>query len=232
MKYIYGKGPIVEALKNKSIDKLYISNMRLGEIIKLANEEKVLVSKADKKKLDEMTNNANHQGVVGLSSGFKYSDFDELIEKFREKKDAKILILDKINDPHNFGAIARSAVFMGFDAIIIPKHRQSYVNDTVYKSSAGAVEKIDIAIVTNLSQAVEKLKKEDFWIYATAMEGEEVKNVDFAEKLAIIIGNEGDGVSKNLLKNSDVTITIANHSDFDSLNASVAAAIVMYEIVR
>lgn len=232
MKYIYGKGPIIEALKNNNIDKLYISNQRLGEIIKLAKDANILVSKADKKKLDEMTNNANHQGVVGLSSGFKYSDFDELLKKYRERKEAKLLILDKIKDPHNFGAIARSAVFMGFDGIIIPKHRQSYVNDTVYKTSGGAIEKIDIAIVTNLSQSIEKLKEENFWIYAADMSGEDIRNVDFSEKLAVIIGNEGDGVSKNLIKNSDIVISIKNYSDFDSLNASVAAAIIMYEIVR
>lgn len=198
----------------------------------MARDRKVPTVNADNEKLEELAGTNNHQAVVALVSNFEYIEIEDLCKKLQNKEDAKVFILDKIEDPHNFGAIARSANFFGVDAIIFPNRRAATVNDTVVKSSAGAIYDIDVCKVGNLSQAIEKLKEVGFWIYATDLEGEDIRDTDLSGKLGVIIGNEGKGVSKNLLKNADRIITIPNFSDFDSLNASVAAAIIMYEIVR
>lgn len=234
MSYIYGRVPVMEALKNNKVDKLYIS-AQTGSILKIigfAKDSKVLISNVSKDKLDKMVDGKNHQGIVALVSGYEYKNFDKLLEETKAKKDCRLLILDKMEDPHNLGAIARSALFFNFDGIIIPKHREALVNDTVYKTSAGAVDHVNICQVTNLSQTLEKLKKEEFWIYAACLDGENIKDIDFSGKIAIIIGNEGKGISQNLIKNSDFKVKIPNLSEFDSLNASVAAGIIMYEVVR
>lgn len=235
MKYIYGRGPVIEALKNEEVEKIYVGKNATGsikKIIGMAKDLRVPTVTSDNEKLEELAGTRNHQAVVALVSDFIYIELEDLIKKLDDKEDAKIFILDKIEDPHNFGAIARSANFFGVDGIIFPDRRASTVNDTVVKASAGAIYDIDVSKVTNISQAMEKLKEAGFWIYATDLEGEDIRKCDFSGKLAIVIGNEGKGVSKNVLKNSDKIITIPNFSDFDSLNASVAAAIVMYEIYR
>ena len=233
MKYIYGRGPVIEALKNEEVEKIYVGKNATGsikKIIGMARDAKIPAVTSDNEKLEELAGTKNHQAVVALVSDFVYLELEDLINKLRE--DAKIFILDRIEDPHNFGAIARSSNFFGVDGIIFPNRRAATVNDTVVKSSAGAIYDIDVSKVTNISQAIEKLKEAEFWIYATDLEGEDIRKCDFSGKVAVIIGNEGKGVSKNVLKNSDKIITIPNFSDFDSLNASVAAAIVMYEIFR
>lgn len=235
MKYIYGRGPVMEALKREEVEKVYIGKNATGSIKKIlgmARDRKIPTVTADNEKLEELAGATNHQAVVALVSNFEYVELEDLCKKLQNKEDAKVFILDKIEDPHNFGAIARSANFFGVDAIIFPNRRAATVNDTVVKSSAGAIYDIDVCKVTNLSQAIEKLKEVGFWIYATDLEGEDIRKTDLGGKLGVIIGNEGKGVSKNLLKNADKIITIPNFSDFDSLNASVAAAIIMYEIVR
>lgn len=235
MKYIYGRGPVIEALKNEEVEKIYVGKNATGsikKIIGMARDLKVPTVTSDIEKLEELAGTKNHQAVVALVSDFKYIELEDLINKLENKSDAKIFILDKIEDPHNFGAIARSSNFFGVDAIIFPNRRASTVNDTVVKSSAGAIYDIDVCKVINISQTLERLKDAGFWIYAADLNGEDIRNCDFSGKAGIIIGNEGKGVSKNLLKNSDKIITIPNFSDFDSLNASVAAAIIMYEIFR
>lgn len=235
MKYIYGRGPVIEALKNEEVEKIYIGKNATGsikKIIGMARDLKVPTVTSDNEKLEELAGTKNNQAVVALVSDFEFIELEELINKLKGKENAKIFILDKIEDPHNFGAIARSSNFFGVDAIIFPNRRASTVNDTVVKASAGAIYDIDVSKVTNISQAIEKLKDAGFWIYATDLEGEDIRQCDFSGKVAIVIGNEGKGVSKNVLKNSDKIITIPNFSDFDSLNASVAAAIVMYEMFR
>lgn len=234
MSYIYGRGPVIEALKNNKVDKIYLASHE-GSIIKIkamAKEKKVLISSLSKDRLDKMALGKNHQGVVALVSGYEYKDFQELLDENKDKKEFRLLILDKMEDPHNLGAIARSALFFNFDGIIIPKHREALVNDTVYKTSQGAVDNVNICQVTNLSQTIEKLKKAGFWIYAALLEGDNIKDVDFSGKVAIIIGNEGKGISDNLIKASDFKVKIPNLSEFDSLNASVAAGIIMYEVIR
>jgi len=235
MKYIYGRGPVIEALKNEEVEKVYVGKNATGsikKIIGMARDLKVPVVTSDNEKLEELSGTRNNQAVVALVSDFEYIELEDLLSKLDDKKDAKLFILDKIEDPHNFGAIARSCNFFGVDGIIFPNRRASTVNDTVVKSSAGAIYDIDVCKVSNISQALDKLKDAGFWIYATDLEGEDIRKTDFSGKAAIIIGNEGKGVSRNLIKNSDKIITIPNFSDFDSLNASVAAAVVMYEMFR
>ena len=232
MAYIYGRNAVEEALKNKEITKIYVSASK-GSIIKTlakARELKIQISQVDKNRLDEMTDNASHQGIVALVSDYQYKDFDEFLKNTHT--DSKVLILDHLEDPHNFGAIARSALFLGYDLIIIPKNRSILVNDTVSKASAGAVYNIEISRVTNISRTIEKLKEHNFWIFGADMNGEDIKEVDFSGNIAIVIGNENKGISKNVLKNVDKVISIKNNSSFDSLNASVAAAIIMYETRR
>lgn len=235
MKYIYGRGPVMEALKNEEVEKVYVGKNATGsikKIIGMARDRKIPTVNADNEKLQELAGSTNHQAVVALVSDFTYVELEDLCNKYKDKENAKIFILDKIEDPHNFGAIARSANFFGVDAIIFPNRRAATVNDTVVKSSAGAIYDIDVCKVGNISQAIEKLKEVGFWIFATDLKGEDIRETDFSGKVGVIIGNEGKGVSKNLLKNSDKIITIPNFSDFDSLNASVAAAVIMFEIVR
>lgn len=225
----------MEALKREEVEKVYIGRNATGsikKIIGMARDQRIPTVDADNDKLHELSGTNNHQAVVALVSDFEYIELEELCKKYKDKEDAKIFILDKIEDPHNFGAIARSANFFGVDAIIFPNRRAATVSDTVVKASAGAIYDIDICKVSNLSQTIDKLKEIGFWIYATDLKGEDIRHTDLSGKTGIIIGNEGKGVSKNLLKNADKIITIPNFSDFDSLNASVAAAIIMYEIVR
>ncbi|MDU1643358.1 23S rRNA (guanosine(2251)-2'-O)-methyltransferase RlmB [Peptoniphilus harei] len=235
MKYIYGRGPVMEAIKNEEVEKIYVGKNASGSIKKIlgmARDARIPAVTSDNEKLEELAGTKNRQAVVALVSDFEYIELEDLIRKLEGKEDARIFILDKIEDPHNFGAIARSSNFFGVDAIIFPNRRAATVNDTVVKSSAGAIYDIDVCKVSNISQSIDKLKEAGFWIYATDLEGEDIRECDFSGKAAIVIGNEGKGVSKNILKNSDKIITIPNFSDFDSLNASVAAAIVMYEIRR
>lgn len=235
MRYIYGRKPVLEALKQQSVDKIYTTGGEgsLVKILAMARDAKIPTVQVNKKKLDELSQGQTHQGVAALISEYSYWDMEEMVEEIQSQGTAaKLLILDHLEDPHNFGAIARSALFLGFDGMIIPKNRSVMVNDTVYKSSAGAIEQMKVAQVTNLSQAVEQLKKMGIWIYAAHMQGDDVKKSNLSGNIAVIIGNEGKGVSQNLIKHADGLISIPSHSSFDSLNASVAASIIMYEVVR
>lgn len=227
--YIYGRNPVIEGIKAGRVKKLYIQGGLEGsakKIFAMAREEKILITEVSKRKLDELAEGGNHQGVVALANKFKYSSLEEIISLGIEK----ILILDKIEDPHNFGAIARSAEAFGFKGIIIPKRNSVYVTDTVVKVSAGAVENLKIAIEINLSNAIEKLKDSGYWVYATKMDGENLYDTDLSGKVVLIIGNEGKGVSQNLLKHSDKVIKIPMQGDINSLNASCAASVIMAEV--
>lgn len=234
MKYIYGRKPVLEALNHHTVDKIYTTGGEgsLQKILGKAKNLKIPVTKVNRNRLEELSHGNNHQGIVALVSDFNYLLLEDFIHEVLKEKEARILLLDRLEDPHNLGAIARSAVFLGFHGMIIPKHRSVMVNDTVYKASAGAIEQMKVCQVTNLSQTMEILKKHGFWIYATDMEGKDIKKANLTGHIGIIIGNEGKGVGKNLLKNADGILSIPSHSSFDSLNASVAASIIMYEVVR
>ncbi|MGO1581425.1 MAG: 23S rRNA (guanosine(2251)-2'-O)-methyltransferase RlmB [Peptoniphilaceae bacterium] len=229
--YIYGRNPAIEVLKNKKVDKLYLQKGNrdgsIKKIYSMAKEDNILITEVGKSKLDQMSNGANHQGVVALVSGFKYSSIEDIL-----KEDKKVIILDKLEDPHNLGAIARSAEAFSFDSIIIPKHKSVYVNDVVYKTSAGAIDNLKVAIETNLTNTIEKLKKENFWVYGADLKGDKYFNSDFKGKVVLVIGNEGKGISQNIKKHCDKIISIPMSGKINSLNASCAASILMAEIQR
>ena len=170
----------------------------------------------------------NHQGIIIDMEGYQYTPLDKVLKR----GDDKVLILDHILDPHNFGAIIRTAVAAEFNAIIVPNDRQVLVNSTVVKTSVGAVFDIDIVLVTNLNNTIKILKDNGFWIYGTVMNGEDYRNVDYDEKTCLIIGNEEKGISKLVKDSCDFLVTIPISSKLDSLNASVAAGILICEVVR
>lgn len=230
--YIYGRNPVIEVLKNKRVDKLYVQKGNfegsMKKIYALAKEQNILITELNKKKLDEMSEDGNHQGVVALVSGYEYKTLEEVMNG----ASGRLLMLEKIEDPHNLGAIARSAEAAGFDGIIIPKHKSVYVNDAVYKSSAGAIENISVVIENNLSNAIEKLKKEGYWIYGADMEGVNYTKVDLKGKVCLVIGNEAKGLGHSVKKNCDEIISIPMIGKINSLNASCAASILMFEVLR
>lgn len=235
---IIGRNPVIEALKaKKEIETLYISSGNLEGSIKkimaMAKDQRIVIKSVDRKKLTELSEGENHQGVVAIVNDYKYYDLEDLIQIPKQKNEpAFFIILDGITDPHNLGAIVRSAEALGAHGIIISKRRSALVNATVYKTSAGAVEKMPIARVSNLSNAVKTLQKEGVWIYSTDMEGRNIYEQDLKSDMAIIIGNEGEGVSRLLKENSDFIITIPMNGSINSLNASVATGIILYEVSK
>lgn len=198
----------------------------------LAAEKKVSISWTPKKTLTEMTEGAVHQGFVLRVSAFAYAELSDIIKKAAIEDNPLVLILDGLTDPHNFGSILRTADATGVCGVIIPKHRAVGVTPVVAKTSTGAVEHVPIARVTNLSQTLDVLKEQGFWIFGTDMNGTSSTKWNTAGKLALIIGNEGKGISANIKKQVDEMITIPLTGHVQSLNASVAAAVLMYEVYR
>lgn len=235
--YIYGRNPVIEVLKEGRVKKIYLQSREMegsiNKIYAMAREKKIPIGEVDRKKLDEMAEGNNHQGVVAMVNDFVYSEVEDIIAFAKEKnKPGQIVILDEVQDSHNLGAIARSAYGAGFDGIIIPKHRAAQVNEGAYKASAGAIDKIKVARVTNISNTIKKLKDAGYWIYGLDMEGTEYYNTDLKGNVAIVVGNEGKGISPSILKNCDAAVKIPMSNPFDSLNASCAASIVIFEIQR
>lgn len=236
--YIYGRNPIKEAYRaGKTIEKLFIVkgefDPTLSTIRKLAKEQRTVVSLVDKATLDKMANGGNHQGVVASVTDFEYSDVDDIVALARKKGEPLlVVILDGITDPHNLGAIIRSAECFGAHGIIIPKHRSVSVNDTVIKVACGATEHILVAKVTNVNDAIRELKDQNVWVYATDFDGDNPKTVNLNGDIAIVIGSEGDGIHRLTKELCDATLTIPQYGKVNSLNASVAAGIVLYEAVR
>ncbi|MBO4554432.1 MAG: 23S rRNA (guanosine(2251)-2'-O)-methyltransferase RlmB [Clostridia bacterium] len=236
--YIYGRNPVKEAYRaGKTIEKLFILkgefDPTLSTIRKLAKEQRTVISLVDKYALDKMANGGNHQGVVASVTDFEYSDVDDILALAKEKNEPLlVVILDGITDPHNLGAIIRSAECFGAHGIIIPKHRSVSVNDTVIKVASGATEHILVAKVTNINDAIRDLKDRGVWIYATDFDGDAPKTVNLTGDIAIIIGSEGEGIHRLTKDLSDATLTIPQFGKVNSLNASVAAGIVLYEATR
>ncbi|MFV0555961.1 MAG: 23S rRNA (guanosine(2251)-2'-O)-methyltransferase RlmB [Lactovum sp.] len=233
---IYGVHAVVEALKNGRVNKLYIQEdlrgKNLEKIKGLAREKYVKIEWTSKSNLLKMTEGNVHQGFVAFVSEISYQEFSDCLKKVSEKENVTFLILNELTDPHNLGSIARTADATGVDAIIIPKHRSVGITATAVKVSTGALEHLPVIRVTNLSQTIEKLKKAGFWIFGTDMEGQDYKNWNSSGKIALIIGSEGAGLSPSLKKQVDEMITIPMIGRVQSLNASVAASILMYEIFR
>lgn len=212
----------------KKVRKLKIEEKYYLKIKNLLGEfPKSKIKLARKSEIDNLTRD-NHQGIIIDMEDYQYTPLNKILNR----EDDKILILDHILDPHNFGAIIRTAVAAGIKTIIIPNDRQVLVNSTVVKTSVGAVFDIDIVLVTNLNNTIKILKDNGFWIYGTVMSGEDYREVDYNGKVCLIIGNEEKGMSKLVKESCDFLITIPISPKIDCLNASVAAGILIYEVVR
>lgn len=238
--YIYGRNPVREALqKGAPVNRVLLAkgssqSGRNRDIEALARKAGVPVDTVDRKILSERAGSEHHQGVVAQLAPFEYTDVADLLERARSRGEAALLVIcDHIEDPHNLGAILRSAEAFGAHGVVLPKKRSAQMTGTVVKASAGAALHLPVARVGNLVQAVEECKAAGLWIAATDMDGEELGNAAaLGGALAVVIGNEGHGISPLLKKHCDFTVRIPMKGTIGSLNASAAAAIVLYEIVR
>ncbi len=233
---IYGLHAVVEALNGGLVNKLYIQEDLRGKNVEkvkeLARTKKVNISWTPKTELNKLTENGVHQGFMARVSEFAYAELTTILEGLTDRSEATILLLDELTDPHNLGSIARTADATGVDAIIIPKHRAVGITPTAVKASTGALQHVPVVRVTNLSQALDKLKAAGFWIFGTDMDGTPYNQWNTSGKVALIIGNEGHGIGQNLKKQVDEMVTIPMTGHVQSLNASVAASILMYEIFK
>lgn len=237
--YVVGRNPVLELLKSdRQIDKLYVLKGELqgsiNKILGIARDKNIIIQQVDKKKLDSISEGNAHQGVAALVTGFEYSTIDDILEKANSKNQKPfVVILDGIEDTHNLGSIVRTAECAGVHGIIIPKRRSAMVNQTVYKSSAGAVEHMLIANVNNISNAIDELKKQGLWIYGADMDGENFHfNTSMTGSVALVIGNEGKGLSRLVKEKCDVLVKIPMVGKISSLNAANAASILIYEVLR
>lgn len=228
----------MEMLKSdKEVDKIYIQRGDLqGSIKKIigkAKDKGIVVQEVDRVKLDQISEGGVHQGVAALVTGFEYSTVDEILELANERDEKPFLmILDELEDPHNLGAIIRTAESAGVHGIIIPKRRSAIVNQTVYKSSAGAANYMKVAKVTNISRTIEELKEKGLWIYGADMDGGDYFKTDLKGSIGLVIGNEGKGISRLVKEKCDALVKIPMKGQVSSLNASAAASILIYEVVR
>ena len=234
---IIGRNAVLEALKSgRQIDKIYMLRGAEGSAKKIAGAAKdrhIPLVFRDRKALDEMADSKNHQGVIASVSPYRYAEVADILKDAHDKgEDPFIVILDGIEDPHNLGAIIRSAEGAGAHGIIIPKRRAAELTDTAVKASAGAAEYMKCARVTNLSRTVDVLKEKGIWIWGCDMDGEYYGDADFSGGTALVIGNEGKGISRIIREKCDFVVSIPMRGKVNSLNASNAAAVIMYEIDR
>lgn len=224
---VFGKNVFNELKDNvKSIKKVYIAkNFNDKEIIKFIQDNKISYSVTDPKNMDGMVE-GRHQGIIAVIDDYEYVDYKTMLG------DNVVVLLDHLEDPHNFGAIIRTCEAAGIKSIIIPKDRSVSVTSTVMKTSAGALEHVNIAMVNNLVNVMDDFKDNGFFVYAADMDGENYKDVDFANKVLLVIGSEGNGVGRLVKKNCDQILAIPMSGHVNSLNASVAAAILIYGIVN
>ncbi|EDT73697.1 23S rRNA (guanosine(2251)-2'-O)-methyltransferase RlmB [Clostridium butyricum] len=236
---VIGRNAVMEALKgDRTIEAIYVSNNKLegsiNAIMGMAKDQKILIKEVDKRKLDSMCDGETHQGVIAKVTPFKYSEVSDIFELAEQKGEAPfIVILDEVEDPHNLGSIARTAELFGVHGIIIPKRRSASVTATVYKSSVGAIEHVKVAKVNNINSTIEELKEKGVWIYGADIRAEEYSHeVDYSGPCALVIGNEGRGMSKLTVQKCDKLIKIPMVGKINSLNASVAGGIMMYEVLK
>ncbi len=233
-----GRNAVLELLKSgKDIDKIIVAKGNVEGTIKRiigeASKKGIVIQEVARQKLDEISQTKNHQGVIAFVSAHSYATVDEILENAKAKGEAPfIIILDGITDPHNLGAIMRTAECAGAHGIIIPKRRSVGLTATVGKTSAGAIEYMPVAKVTNIANTIDELKEKGVWVACTDMDGENYFKSDLNGAMAIVIGSEGEGVSRLVKEKCDFTISIPMFGNISSLNASVAAGLIMYEIVR
>ncbi|SMC28936.1 23S rRNA (guanosine2251-2'-O)-methyltransferase [Clostridium acidisoli DSM 12555] len=236
---IEGRNAVIEALKSdRTVEQILVSGGdtegSINVVYALAKDKGIVIKEVDRRKLDQISVTGAHQGVIAYVTPYKYCEIDDILEYAKSKdEDPFIILLDEIEDPHNFGSIVRTAEICGAHGIIIPKRRNVGVTPTVYKSSAGAVEYMKIAKVTNINVAIDNLKKKGVWIYGAHMDGEGYCfESNFAGPVALVVGSEGKGISKLTKEKCDVLVKIPMKGNITSLNASVAAGIIMYEILK
>lgn len=236
---VEGRNSVLELLQSgKDINKIFITRGErhgsINKIIAIAKERKVMVVEKDKKQMNQMAQNENYQGVIAIVPPFEYCEIEDILEEAKNRNEAPfVLILDGIEDPHNLGSIIRTAETAGVHGIIIPKRRAASVNSTVNKVSAGAVEHMKIARVTNITDSINKLKENGLWICGTAIDTDKYYyNQDLTGPIGIVIGNEGEGMSDKVKKNCDFLVKIPMKGKVTSLNASVSAGIIIYEAVE
>lgn len=233
-----GRHPVKEALQSeREINKVFvqehISGRAIDDIVRLAKKNKLVVSFVPKSKLDKLVDYQNHQGVVLATSPVEYATIDDLFDVAKERDERPFFVmLDEIEDPHNLGSIIRTADITGVHGVIIPERRSANVSSTVSKASAGAIEHVKVARVTNLNQTIKELKERGLWIFGTDMNGTDYREWNTDSPICIVIGNEGKGMSRLVKENVDELITIPMEGNVGSLNASVAASLLMFEVYR
>lgn len=235
---IEGRNPVIEAFRSgKTIDKLYIldgcQDGPIRTITREARKQKTIISFVSKERLDQMSETHHHQGVIAIAAAYEYAKVEDILAKAREAgEDPFIVLLDGIEDPHNLGAIIRTANLAGAHGVIIPKHRAVGLTATVAKASAGALNYTPVAKVTNLTATMQQLKEAGLWFVCADMGGEVMYKQNLTGPIGLVIGNEGEGVSRLVKEACDFTASIPMKGDIDSLNASVAAGVLAFEIVR
>ncbi|MBR2942918.1 MAG: 23S rRNA (guanosine(2251)-2'-O)-methyltransferase RlmB [Clostridia bacterium] len=232
---LVGRNPIREALKaGRDIEKLLVARGELigsaREIVGMARDAKIVVQEVARERLDAMA--PNHQGLIAVASAYSYKTVEDMLALAKERGEAPFLvILDGVTDPHNLGAIIRSAECVGAHGVIIPERRAVGLTPSAVKASAGAVEHIPVAKEVNLTRTIERLKKEGVWVYGAAMKGEDFRKVDFSGPAALVIGSEGEGISRLVMENCDRLVSLPIKGKLDSLNASVAAGVLLYAMM-
>ncbi|MNT01236.1 putative TrmH family tRNA/rRNA methyltransferase [compost metagenome] len=236
---VEGRNSVLELLESgRDINKIYVASGEkhgsIHKILAIASERKIIVVEKDKKQINEMSQTENNQGVIAIVPPYEYCDIDDILKLASEREENPfILILDGIEDPHNLGSIIRTAETAGVHGVVIPKRRAASVNSTVNKVSSGAVEHMKIARVTNISDAIDRFKIEGLWICGTDIDTDKYYyNQDLKGPLAIVIGNEGKGISEKVKKNCDFLVKIPMKGKVTSLNAAVSTGIVVYEAIK
>ncbi len=235
---IEGRNPVIEAYRSgRTIDKLFVldgcQDGPVKTITREARKQHTIINYVTKERLDQLSETRHHQGVIAIAAAYDYASVEDILAKAREKGEPPfIFLLDGIEDPHNLGAIIRTANLAGAHGVIIPKHRAVGLTATVAKTSAGALNFTPVAKVTNLGTTMDELKKEGLWFVCADMKGEVMYSQNLTGPIGLVIGNEGEGVSRLIREKCDFTASIPMKGDIDSLNASVAAGVLAYEIVR
>jgi len=235
---IEGRNAVIEAFRSgKTVDKLFVlDGCQDGPVLTIKREAKKqnsLIKYVTKERLDQLSETGKHQGVIAYTSAYQYAEVEDMLKKAREKGEPPFLfLLDNIEDPHNLGAIIRTANLAGAHGVIIPKNRAVGLTAAVARASAGALNYTPVAKVTNLGQTIEELKKEGLWFVCADMDGTTMYQLDLKGPIGLVIGSEGDGVGRLVKEKCDFVASIPMKGDIDSLNASVAAGVLAYEIVR
>lgn len=235
---IFGRNPVLEALEaGRDINKLIIlegsRDKVLQKIINEAKAKRIVIQFSERKILDRAAEGESHQGVIAYVAAYQYFEIEDILEVAKSKgEDPFVIICDEINDPHNLGSIIRTADAVGAHGVIIPKRRSAALNQTVAKTSVGAIEYVKVARVTNIAVTIDQLKEMGFWIVGTDMSNQTYYEANLTGSIGVVVGNEGKGMSRLVKEKCDFVVSIPMNGHVDSLNASVASGIVMYEVLR